>query len=347
MVPPRSDRVSRAPPYSRTPARPCPYGAVTRYGAPFQTLPVRKAEATGLVRVRSSLLTESRVDVLSSGYLDISVRRVRLLPLWIYDRIPPKGWVAPFGDLGITGRSPLPRAFRSVPRPSSPLGAKASTRCPSRARPRPAPRPHCAAREQRSEVRDQTRPVCPLHPVFCPPEPMRQHRPYQGFPWRICIPMPGHDRSAAQDPRVEAASPVMPASRSRLASRCQNVSRPTPPCRARAPISSVRAAPGAAAPSPRSHPRLLVGLGRFERPTSRLSGVRSNQLSYRPGCRGQRPEIRRHPRQNLLSDLCSLSSGRDAPAAAGVRLAIPQGCRASRPVPAVPPWLLPSELGSP
>src|SRR3954462_5379106 len=25
-----------------------------------------------------------------------------------------------------------------------------------------------------------------------------------------------------------------------------------------------------------------VGLGRFERPTSRLSGVRSNQLSYRP-----------------------------------------------------------------
>ena len=26
----------------------------------------------------------------------------------------------------------------------------------------------------------------------------------------------------------------------------------------------------------------LVGLGRFERPTSPLSGVRSNQLSYRP-----------------------------------------------------------------
>ena len=26
----------------------------------------------------------------------------------------------------------------------------------------------------------------------------------------------------------------------------------------------------------------MVGLGRFELPTSRLSGVRSNQLSYRP-----------------------------------------------------------------
>ena len=29
-------------------------------------------------------------------------------------------------------------------------------------------------------------------------------------------------------------------------------------------------------------PRTLVGLGRFELPTSPLSGVRSNQLSYRP-----------------------------------------------------------------
>ena len=29
----------------------------------------------------------------------------------------------------------------------------------------------------------------------------------------------------------------------------------------------------------------MVGLGRFELPTSPLSGVRSNQLSYRPGVR--------------------------------------------------------------
>lgn len=29
----------------------------------------------------------------------------------------------------------------------------------------------------------------------------------------------------------------------------------------------------------------MVGLGRFELPTSPLSGVRSNQLSYRPGFR--------------------------------------------------------------
>ena len=33
-----------------------------------------------------------------------------------------------------------------------------------------------------------------------------------------------------------------------------------------------------------------VGLGRFELPTSRLSGVRSNQLSYRPGLRTLKTE---------------------------------------------------------
>jgi hypothetical protein len=41
-----------------------------------------------------------------------------------------KGRVSPFGDPRIKGCSPLPAAFRSVPRPSSPLSAKASTKCP-------------------------------------------------------------------------------------------------------------------------------------------------------------------------------------------------------------------------
>ena len=36
--------------------------------------------------------------------------------------------------------------------------------------------------------------------------------------------------------------------------------------------------------------RKLVGLGRFELPTSRLSGVRSNQLSYRPPKRCPMPQ---------------------------------------------------------
>ena len=63
--------------------------------------------------------------------------------------IPLARWVAPFGDPRINGRSPLPSAFRSVPRPSSPLGAKASTRCPFRAAFAPSPE------HARSEVRRQ------------------------------------------------------------------------------------------------------------------------------------------------------------------------------------------------
>ena len=48
-----------------------------------------------------------------------------------------KGRVAPFGDPRIKGCSPLPAAFRSVPRPSSPLSAKASTKCPYALDPKP------------------------------------------------------------------------------------------------------------------------------------------------------------------------------------------------------------------
>ena len=73
-----------------------------------------------------SLVTTSRVsvDFLSSGYLDISVHRVRSLAGGL------NGRVSPFGHLRIKGYSHLPVAFRSVSRPSSPLNAKASTKCP-------------------------------------------------------------------------------------------------------------------------------------------------------------------------------------------------------------------------
>jgi hypothetical protein len=179
-----------------------------------------------------------------------------------------------------------------VPRPSSPLGAKASTRCPSRARPRPAPRPRVARSENRDQ-RTEIRPGGLSGLAFCPLEPcVSSPLPGQRAPWRICIPMPGHDRSTARGPRGPAAHPVMPASRSRLASRCQNLRGPHRPCRGGARRSPVRAAArGRLRPWPRN-PRLVVGLGRFERPTSRLSGVRSDQLSYRPGRRGQRAELR-------------------------------------------------------
>ena len=40
------------------------------------------------------------------------------------------GWVVPFGDRGIKGYLRLPHAFRSLSRPSSPPGAKASAMRP-------------------------------------------------------------------------------------------------------------------------------------------------------------------------------------------------------------------------
>ncbi len=70
------------------------------------------------------------VDVLSSGYLDVSVPRVRLLTLYIQIRIPKNGWVSPFRNPRIKACSQLPMAYRSVPRLSSPLVAKASTKRP-------------------------------------------------------------------------------------------------------------------------------------------------------------------------------------------------------------------------
>ena len=61
--------------------------------------------------------------------------------------------------------------------------------------------------------------------------------------------------------------------------------------------------PGRAASGVASNPR-LVGLGGFEPPTSPLSGVRSNQLSYRP--RRVAPDNVRL----MASDLCGCSATR-------------------------------------
>ena len=78
-----------------------------------------------------SLATTSgvSVDFLSSGYLDVSVPRVRSNSLCIQLKVHLTVWVAPFGHIGINAYSRLPRSFRSVSRPSSPLSAKASTKC--------------------------------------------------------------------------------------------------------------------------------------------------------------------------------------------------------------------------
>ena len=78
---------------------------------------------TALVRVRSPLLTESRLISLPSGtemfhFPEFAPRKVtRLSPCR----------VAPFGYPRIKASWQLPEAFRSLVRPSSPLPAKAST----------------------------------------------------------------------------------------------------------------------------------------------------------------------------------------------------------------------------
>lgn len=77
---------------------------------------------------RSLVATEGiSVDFFSSGYLDISVPRVRFQHLWIQYWIPLARWVSPFGHRRINACCQLPDAFRRLPRPSSPLTAKAST----------------------------------------------------------------------------------------------------------------------------------------------------------------------------------------------------------------------------
>ena len=70
------------------------------------------------------------VDFLSLSYLDVSVRSVRFINLFIQLMIQIALWVPPFGYPRINAYSQLPAAFRSVSRPSSPLIAKAFTKCP-------------------------------------------------------------------------------------------------------------------------------------------------------------------------------------------------------------------------
>src|SRR3546814_6944197 len=54
---------------------------------------------------------------------------VRLHELCIHSWILLAEWVSPFGHCGINACCQLPHTFRRLPRPSSPLTAKASTVC--------------------------------------------------------------------------------------------------------------------------------------------------------------------------------------------------------------------------
>ncbi len=68
-----------------------------------------------------SLATTNGITIVfsSSGYLDVSVHRVCPLA----GNMSSTCWVAPFGNLRIIRYVPLPVAYRSLSRPSSPLKA--------------------------------------------------------------------------------------------------------------------------------------------------------------------------------------------------------------------------------
>ena len=141
MVPPCSDRISRVPPYSRIILR------ITRTG--LSPTKARHSKRFRLSLDRHwpsplSLATTSgvSVDVLSSGYLDVSVPRVSLKPPILFrDLILPcdngspkpfslvsethkvsefryRKWVSPFGNPRIKASSQLLTVYRSVARPS-------------------------------------------------------------------------------------------------------------------------------------------------------------------------------------------------------------------------------------
>ena len=123
MVPPCSDRVSRAPPYSRMILA----LRIRGYHPLRPDFPDRSASTkttTGLLRFRSPLLAESPLMSVPPGTEMFQFPRVRLMTLCIQAMIPHKGGLPHSDTQGSTPRSRLPLDFRSVPRPSSPPGAK-------------------------------------------------------------------------------------------------------------------------------------------------------------------------------------------------------------------------------
>ena len=117
------------------------YGPVTLYGAFFHKLllsfedptsgsrnPIRQAGWFGLFPFRSPLLRESLLFSVPPGTEMFHFPGLATKPYFI--RTPSTGhyprWVFPFGHLRIKAYLPLPEAYRSLSRPSSPADAKAS-----------------------------------------------------------------------------------------------------------------------------------------------------------------------------------------------------------------------------
>ena len=140
MVPADSRRIPRAPRYSGYYYQLYTYlyGAITLYGLTFQTgsssntsqiswsyYPANAVTMT-VWADSFSIATTKEIDIsfFSSGYLDVSVPLVRSANCSVW---PSTIRVAPFGNLRIKTCLQFPEAYRSLPRPSSPTEAQASS----------------------------------------------------------------------------------------------------------------------------------------------------------------------------------------------------------------------------
>ena len=145
VVHPVSHGVSRVPRYSgsRLSAPAFGYGALTLSSRPSHAVLLASSDRDVCPQPRRinppvwppprSLATTCgiSVDVFSSSYLDVSVRKVPRVRLF-YSAHAPRFFitvVSQFGYLRIRAYLQLPAAFRSLPRPSSAPNAKAFSLC--------------------------------------------------------------------------------------------------------------------------------------------------------------------------------------------------------------------------
>ena len=132
VVPPSSDRISRAPPYSRNMA----FLLLRDFHPLWSSFPASSNSIsmfTDLIRVRSPLLAESRLISFPTGTQMFQFPAFALHHYVFMMQYSLMLWVFPFGYSRIKDCSHLPVTFRSVLRPSSPPNVKASTKCPFRA----------------------------------------------------------------------------------------------------------------------------------------------------------------------------------------------------------------------
>ena len=140
MVPADSDRISRVPPYSgyHYLLSAYVYGPITPFGQTFQTVPLRINSNRVVLQPQNCLnnsgLGYSPFDrhYLGNHYCFLFLRLMRCFSS---PGLPPdcsgyhdcSWWVVPFGNPRIDSYLPIPAAYRSLSRPSSPLRAKASS----------------------------------------------------------------------------------------------------------------------------------------------------------------------------------------------------------------------------